>query len=331
MGQNYYGVFARPRKQRSVDYAGNYVWGTGINRIHAYRQPTGRPQNYNEPLSDLDKRTLAHMTGEPGFIETGPPWGYQPEDLAGLDVFANPEVAIQGYYYPPGDGPYPGGDEHPNIDTGIGWTNRATIPDNQSRPWQAGPRQRSWLRSQKWAGSPRGGATTAGGQPTYQNSNEIPTETVSEGWINKGSTGGLIESPEFNSQPAPTHQVFVNTSMVQRHRMLNNDRAVARGQDEPRESIPSRIVGPKVKVYSGEDPDSNRAYDMFPYQAEAIPRPFHYRTFGGGPQNYTKNNEQYERRAIQRTPAPDAGLGIPDTQFSEQTDDGYTADDQGWY
>jgi hypothetical protein len=323
MGQNYYGVFARPRKQRSVDYAGNYVWGTGINRIHAYRQPTGRPQNYNEPLSDLDKRTLAHMTGDPGFIETGPPWGYQEEDLAGLDVFANPDVAIHGYAQED--------DQHTNWGDGLGFTDRATIPDNQSRPWQDPPGQRRWLRSQKYAGGPRGGATNAGPQPTYQNSNELPTETVSEGWINKGVTGGLIDSQEYDAEPAPTHQAFIQTSMVQRHRMLNNDRAVQRGQDEPRESIASRIVGPKIKTYSGEEVDSNRHYDMTPYEADAIPRPFKYRTFGTGPQKYTQNNMQYERIAMQRTPAPDAGLGEPDTELDTQTDGGYTSDDQGWF
>jgi hypothetical protein len=323
MGQNYYGVFARPRRQRSVDYAGNYVWGTGINPIHAHRGDTGRPQNFNEPLSDLDKRTMAHMTGDPGFIETGPPWGYQQDDLAGLDAFADPELAIMGYAQEP--------DSHPNWGENNGFQFRDQIPADQSRPWQAPPAQRRWLRSQKYAGNMRGAATDAGPQPTYQNSNELPTETVSEGWINKGVTGGLLESPENAAEPAPTHQAFIQTSMVQRHRQLNNDRALARGTDEPRESIASRIVGMKVKTYSGEDPDSDRAYDMFPYQAEAIPRPFKYRTFGGGPQGYNLNNEQYLRTALQRTPPPDAGLGIPDTEIDTQSDNGYTADDQGWF
>lgn len=322
MGQNYYGVFARPRRQRSVDYAGNYVWGTGINKIHAYRSPTGRPQNYNEPLSDLDKRTLAHMVGDPGFIETGPPWGYQQDDLAGLDAFANPDIALHGYAEEP--------DQHANWGEEAGFSYRDSIPANQSRPWQAPAAQRRWLRSQKYAGTYRGAAPDAGPQPTYQNSNELPTETVSEGWINKGVTGGLLDSHENDSEPAPTHQAFIQTSMVQRHRMLNNDRATLRGTDDARESIPSRIVGMKIKTYSGEDVDSPRHYDMTPYEANPIPRPFQYRTFGAGPQGYALENEQYERTALQRTPAPDAGLGEPDSQLDAQTDGGYTSDDQGW-
>jgi hypothetical protein len=333
MGQNYYSLWGR-RRQRNVNYAGNFVWGTGINPIHAHRSPTGRPQNYREPLSDLDKRTLAALSGDPGFIETGPPWGVQPGDLAGLDTFADPQVAVEGYYYPAGDGLYPQGDEHTDWGDGPGFSDRANIPPDQSRPWQAPPSQRRWLRSQKWAGSPRGAATTAYASSTYQNSSEIPNETVSEGWINKGVTGGLLNSPENAAEPADVKQVFVQTSMVQRNRTLNNDRAVMRGQDEPRESIHSRLAGPKIKTYSGEDENSNRHYDMTPREAQVIPRPFRYRSFGRGPQGYALNNEQYLRTSMQRTPPSDPGLGTPDLQMgnpNEAVEAGYTDDDQGWF
>jgi hypothetical protein len=115
------------------------------------------------------------------------------------------------------------------------------------------------------------------------------------------------------------------TSMQQRYAVRNNNLAVKRGTDEPRTDIGSRTAGQKLKTYSGEIPGSNRHYDMFPYQADQIPRPFHYRTAGTGYQQWMEANQWWQVQPVRRTPPPDPSMGIPET--GEDQNFGYTAED----
>jgi len=311
MGLAYSGAFMANYRIVTEPYADATKWGTGINPVHFYNEnpPRGGPN----PRDDALITKAAEAWGPPGFIEQGPDFGYNPEDLAGLDVFNDPNAAIQGFPFNP-DGHPPWGTDTPDI--------RGTIDRASSHPWGVSGGFKNMLRAIR--GGPHSdnlyrNVTTAG----------IPTETVSEGWLNKPASG-MGDGKVADAQPSADAQIFVKTSMVQRYREQNNQRAVARNTDESRTPIGSRVVPMKLKAYSGEQPDSDRAYDMFPYQIDDIPRPFYYRTAGTGPQEYMKVNHQYVIDALQRTPPPDASMGTPDTELGN-TDYGYEPEDMGFY
>ena len=334
MGQPVTGAWAR-KYQGAVPYVGAAKWGTGINQVHYHRGDTGRPYNAKLDHGGMDN-IPAHLADTQDFIEYGAPWGYNPEDLAGLDVFADPNEALNGvgifddHAHPNweqynndmdgtyGDPPTGGAPGPVNPQTPI---TRADIPSFASRPWGMPQRVYEALRSIR-AG--QGDGDTPGPRGT---SSEIPTETVNQGWLNKPASGmeeGYI--PDDNVLTSDPAQYERQTSMQQRHQTLNNERAMQRGADDPRTSIPSRIAPMKLKVYSGEE----RHYDMFPYQMDDIPRPFSYRTAGTGPQEYMVSNEQRQRNAMQRTPPPDASMGTPDTELSGD-EYGYVNEDMGYY
>jgi hypothetical protein len=245
------------------------------------------------------------------FIELGSPWGYQPEDIAGLDVFqlSSEEENRRGIEFHPGD--WPDWSET-TVQT------RANVDPREQPPWGTPGLQTTALL--------RYGARDDDSEASEQ----IPTETVSEGWVNKPASGmkhGQSGDEVVTSDPS---QYEVQTSMTQRHKTLNNDRALLRGTDDPRESIASRITPMKLKLYSGQQ----RHYDMFPYQIEDKPRPFWYRTAGTGRQFEMAPNEMYVIEPIQRTPPPDPTLGPPEETLSDPnytTAFGYTEEDQGWY
>jgi hypothetical protein len=315
MGLPISGAWSR-KYQRQVPYADARVWGTGINPVHALRGDPGRPYHANLDANDMGFRTKAEFVTSPDFIQTRAPWGYDPDDIAGLDVFADPEAAVVGIPFdqdgwPSWDGGIQDGQSTP--------VNRASIATWEQRPLGASGRFRNFIRGI------RGGA--------HDNdrwvSNQVPTETVSEGWINKAASGmDMGEVPDDNVLPPSEAQLYRGTSMQQRYLQLNNDRSLERGTDQPRTSIPSRLAPMKLKVYSGEE----RHYDMFPYQGDVIPRPFYYRTAGTGPEEYLRSNDQYPRTALQRTPPPDPSMGTPDTELSANDPAyGYSEEDIGYY
>lgn len=331
MGEPVTGAWSR-KFQAQVPYVGAMRWGTGINQVHAYRAPTGRPMNSKLDASGIE-HIPAHFAASEDFIEYEAPWGYQPEDIAGLDVFADPNAALNGIQvvndpdWPEWQNsefqntgganiPSAGGSPAPDgFQTGFV---RANVRPDTYHPWGIGRMALTLLHSMR-AGQH---------DEDYKVSNEIPTETVNEGWINKAASGMEEgEIPDDNVMPSSTAQYERNTSMQQRHQMLNNDRAMERGADEPRTSIASRIAPMKLKVYSGEE----RHYDMFPYQIDDIPRPFTYRTAGTGPAEYLETNEQWLRTPLQRTPPPDPSMGIPDTELSDISQYGYSGEDTGYY
>lgn len=298
MGLAYSGNWARSR-QRTVPYAGAAVWGTGVHPVHAQRGPNGRVFDNRAPMpSDLDDRTKA-ATGGPGFVQ-GPDLGYDHRDLGGLDVFADQQVAVYGYAF----------DQDGLPDWSADDEKSALRTTNQRVPWNAFGMEKQALRARREG--PQNG-------PYRGISSQIPTETVSEGWLNKAKDGIVPDA-----HPADDAQVFVQTSMVQRYKSQDNRRAVQRDTDDERTPIESRVTGMKTKHYS----EGERDYDMFPRQHTVTPRPFWFRTMGLGPLGY-QVNDQHQRNALQRTPPPDFSMGTPDTELS---DGGYTTEDnQGWY
>lgn len=327
MGEPVTGAWAR-KYQAQVPYVDARRWGTGINPVHAYRGYTGRPQNSKLNANEMGVPDGVHPASigdtQPGFVEYGAPWGYSPEDIAGADVYSSAAI----YGIPTvDDGSYP--EWEGGVQTGQSTpVNRATVKRAQYHPWGISQRARTALHSL------RAGA--------YDDdrwvSNQIPTETVNEGWINKAASG-MDEGtyPDDYTQPPDDSQLWVQTSEVQRTKEMVNTRAIQRDTDDARTPIASRLAPMKLKVYSGQEPfvpnqsDTYRAYDMFPYQMDDVPRPFYYRTAGTGPQDYLTSNDQFNRQGLQRTPPPDPSMGTPDTQLSDNSEYGYSQEDTGYY
>lgn len=289
------------KRINTVPYTGAAVWGTGINPVHQFygsdaARIAGRTGTQGSAGYGPGEKTPP-FAASPDFVQTGEPWGYQPEDLAGLDVFADPEVAIHGIYF----------DQD-------GW------PDWTEQTPQT--RANTDLRAIYPVGAPGLVADTVRGvrygprDDDSEVSNEIPTETVSEGWENK------LRGQEDLAQVSDPAQYERQTSMQQRFAVRNNRHAVQRGTDAARTPIGSREAGQKIKPFSGEQ----RHYDMFPFQQDVILRPFSYRTAGVGRAEWMRPNEMFVASPLTRTPPPDPAMGPEDFTLSDQF--GYTGEDQ---
>jgi hypothetical protein len=293
-----------------VDNATN-VWGTGINPVHAVYgegppiRVGGRPDSTSGIAPAVGGDTLAPVTspaeGIAGYTEFPPAdYGYQPEDLAGLDVFASPQAATEGIAFIQ-DG-WPAWNQTTE-------TTRARADFREIYPVGSPGIIANKIRTLRYG--PR--------DEDSEVSNVIPTETISEGWTNK-NRGEIADA-----RPSDDSQIFVQTSMTQRYQRRNNRLSVLRATDEERWEIDSRTGGQKLKTYSGEVVDSNRYYDMTPFQQDQINRPFRYRVAGTGYQTWLEANETYQIDPIRRTPPADPALGV--AEASDTTDYGYTAED----
>lgn len=266
-----------------------------------------------------------------GYIQHEDSWGVAPDDIAGLDVYSGFAITGIPFYndswrdwlnedVPQDDFP-PGGYSVDNMNVPnagapapvhntprmrgvVGWPNDYPL----GSPGIVREYMRGMRRGERDADS--------------EVSNQVPTETVSEGWENKPASGmgdGVI--PDAN--PAADSQVFVQTSMTQRYKETDNNRALSRSTDEPRTGIMSRVAPMKLKYFS----EGQRHYDMTPKRQDDIPRAFWYRTAGTGRQAEMLPNEQWYVRGIQRVPPPDAGLGQEETSIEGD----YTPEDVGWW
>jgi hypothetical protein len=315
------------KRYYTAPFSGAEKWGTGINPVHQfYGESTDPARVYGRPAATGNTQAGGYgdtrqsfgktppYAASADYIETGAPWGYQPEDIAGLDVFQLSDFAANRH----------GMDivndtDHPNLGTGEGF--------NEPNRTQAGRyRVPLGVPGRFTSGRIRAGQWDA----DFEVSDQVPTETVSEGWINKLASGFDIGQSADDVVPSDPAQYERQTSMQQRHKTLNNDRAILRGTDEARTSIGSRIVPMKVKVYSG----GQRHYDMFPFQIDDMPRPFWYRRAATGRPWELRPNEMYVTEPLQRTPPPDPSLGPPETSLSDPNYEpayGYTSEDQGWF
>lgn len=302
----------------TAPFSGAEKWGTGINPIHQYYGEQDDPLRvYGRPVDKNPFETPQHSPGKiapfeasPDFINTAEPWGYQPEDIAGLDVFQ-----LSGYEENRHGMDVVNDTDHPNWDTP---TDNRSDATRYRVPLDIPGRETS-------------GRLRAGQEDADEHvSDQVPTETVSEGWVNKPASGfGIGESGDnvIVSDPA---QYERQTSMQQRNAVQDNERAQMRMTDDPREPISSRFAPMKLKLYSGQQ----RHYDMFPYQIDDMPRPFWFRRAGTGRREELLPNEMYVIEPIQRTPPPDPSLGPPEESLNDPNYEdhfGYTNEDQGWY
>lgn len=128
---------------------------------------------------------------------------------------------------------------------------------------------------------------------------QIPSQTVSEGWVNK-EHGSVLDSK--TSDPS---QYERQTSMQQRDAIRTNSAAVVRATDGERTDIPSRITGMKVKEFSG----GQRHEDMTPWVQDIWHRVFRVRTAGTADPTQMATNEMYVSVPMTRTIPPDVDQG----------------------
>lgn len=144
---------------------------------------------------------------------------------------------------------------------------------------------------------------------------QIPTETVSEGWLNK-PTGKAADS-----RTSDVSTVLVQTSDVQRYKERAGSQSSGRAS-EYNAGIASRVVGQKVKVYS----TGERSYDMQPQQQHTRIRGWWSRTAGTGNAAQMEANSQRERSPFTRQPPPPPNTG-PTPGIDNPSDYGYSDED----
>lgn len=265
-----------------VPQASAAVWGTGYNPVHAVYGSAPRPG-----VSIRHGEVIPPFEGVSHDLIPEEFWGYTSEDFQGAGYFVRDDR--------------PGWDVAPE-------DNPSRYSTDGQPPWNAnGPANTRFRSTMNGAFSKFRGKLP---RATYQ----VPTETVSEGWVNK------VQGRAANAVVSDPSQYEMQTSMTQRYRARNNDHSVERSTDDPRSHINSRVTGQIVKVYSQGDRD----FDMFPFQQTAERRrDFYYRTAGTGIQSQMLPNETYDIQAIERTPPDDPYIGPQDTSMVY----GYTPED----
>jgi hypothetical protein len=269
-------------------YTGAQRWGTGVNPVHeVYGE--GPPLRVTGRLPGPDDPSEG-PSSVPSEIITPFEYGYTMDDIAALTPIGMPP----------------------------GW-------DGETEEWRStAGNHPAWAEE----GEPFRAMSESGldiPNPTPEIWSGIalqsfPTETVSEGWLNKES--GTV-SVARTSDPG---QYEMQTSMQQVNPPAgrNNDAAVARGTDSPRFNILTRLTGKKIKPWS----QGERNEDMFPYQQDVILRPFQYRTAGTADPNMMIPNSMYVNDPIQRDVPPDPNLGPEETSLNVYSlEAGYTSED----
>ena len=276
------GIWANRYAQPSANAR---VWGTGINPVH---------YQYGSP--NLRLHPVRPMEGLPQGEE--PSWQPHegPADTHDYEYTELPNT-VEGIYY----------------DDRQGWD---VAPEDRIARYSTGiqPSYNAPGRVNNWFRNVMGGArrTFRGAQ---SNDYMIPSETVSEGWLNKPRNGEVARG-----KPSDPEQYERQTSMQQRFATRNNRLSQLRATDADRHPIGSRVQRQRIPVYSGQE----RHVDMFPYQqTPERERAFFFRTAGTGYTEWMAANEKLDVAAVERTPPPDPYIGQQDTQIQY----GYTTED----
>ena len=277
------------RERFSVPYAGPQVWGTGYNVVHMdYGSPPDRLGTINPREGEVNVTPPSASVPEDLALDKG--WGYTLEDTLGSGLYHN--------------------DDRPRLGDQPEWE------DVRSHTGDQPPYNASGAAKTRFRAMMSGAYSTWRGKLPRANY-MIPSETVSEGWVNKP------QGRPANAVVSDPSQYEMQTSMTQRYRARDNSAAVARGTDDDRSHINSRVTGQRLKEYS----QGERLYDMFPKQQSSgdpnMWRTFYYRTFGTGYSDQMEPNATWDVNAVERTPPPDPYIGQQDTAI----DYGYTPED----
>jgi hypothetical protein len=279
--------------------SGALKWGTGVNPIHgiatmgqALRQSEiVHPYGPGQPAPPVPVELV-----DPGVASD---YDYIEEEYAS---------AIWGY------GPETGTSERPGL--GSEGDNTTTTPVSRSDsddfpPWGPTGKTNPW--------GPTGGQIPAGANlrakskggliPRYLKLG-IQQNTVADGWMNKAVSG--VE----DSQVSDPSQYEMQTSMTQRDKVRQGSQAQPGRASEFLAPIasPRPTWGQRMKIWSGTP--RGRHYDMYPFQAEEIIRPFRDRSAGTGYAEWLAANEatNYMVSPLERVPVPDPSAGNPTPQ-----------------
>ncbi len=281
---------AQNTSSNAQDYSGALKWGTGINPVHLVKwegEPLRTTGRDPGPDDPSDK-----PSDVPAVLVGPDIYGYTMEDIASLSGNFTP--------FTPAVGDEIESRRAENYSDLPDW---GVIPEDNARQ-DFGLEQE--LARPLWDGI----ALVS-----------FPTETVTEGWDNK-LTGKIAAAR--TSDPI---QYEMQTSMQQVDPPAgrNNGAALARGTDDPRANIMTRLTGQKIKPWS----TGERLADMFPYQQLMGVRPFWYRQAATGNPAQLEPNEMYVSNPIERVVPPDPDLGTQETQIDPSY--GYTQEDGIYY
>jgi hypothetical protein len=268
------------------DYSGALKWGTGINPVHSI-PGSGPPARSTGRLPGPDTPSDKPSQVPAGLVGTDT-YGYTMDDIASLSGNFTP-------FTPP-----------------YGTDTTALRADNWSGmpPWGTDPTDAERVEF---------GLEPELAEPLWKGIaiKSFPTETVTEGWENK------IAGKVLAARTSDPGQYERQTSMQQVNppEGRNNDAAVARGTDDARFNVMTRLTGMKIKPWS----QGQRNEDMFPYQQLLGVRPFWYRSAATGNPAQLEPNEMYVSEPIERIVPPDPDLGAEETGISANY--GYTDED----
>lgn len=272
-----------------VSQRGATVWGTGVNQVHYYY---GSPDVRLSPISQREDEYTPAFQGVPDTIVAADMWGYQPED----SMYTGMEY-----------------DNRPNW----GQVTTEVRADTGNQPAWVAPGYVNNVFRSMFGGAHRlfRGVSQAFSPVQYV----VPSETVSEGWLNKP------QGDPANAVVSSQDQLERQTSMQQRYQTRTNAAALDRNTDEPRAPIDSKVTGQHLKVYSGGE----RHYDMEPKEQNDIPRPFWYRNAGTGRATDMVPNTMWSITPLQRIPPPEPAIGPAETDITAEY--GYTSEDGQFY
>jgi hypothetical protein len=258
-------------------------WGHGVNPIHAI--PTGGPPLRSGPVN------TGTGPGEPGNtlnqsmvdIGTITDWEYVDEE------FANSE--LWGY------GEETGTADRPSYGT-----------ETEEFRGRSSPNFPSAMVNRGLPGGTNYRAEIHGAENMNATKTGEKEETVGEGWENKET--GVVENAKVSSESQYERQ----TSMQQRDQVREGSQRGGGSASEFEAPIGSHrpTWGQRIKPWSGY----RRHYDMYPFQAEQIDRPFLGRQPGTGYVEWMRANEAFNYMVppMQRQPVPDpyGGFPVPD-------------------
>lgn len=281
------------------DYAGALKWGTGASDVYAQfgeGPPTGITGRFDSPgviAPAGTGRAYDPYREVPSELLSDEEWGYTPEDMT-PGTFADFMET-----------------DFPN------WTQRPEVTRDTSGVF---PPPTLLARPNGPSGKYFHTIHQPGMLEDAITPHSYPTETVTEGWEHKEH--GEVLTAEVSD----TAQYERQTSMQQVDPPAgrNNDLAVARGTDDPRFYIRTRLTGMKIKPWS----EGQRLADMFPYQQDLILRPFWFRNASTGRVEWLVPNEFQEMTPLQRTPPTEPDYGPNESTGADKPPDyGYAPED----
>jgi hypothetical protein len=262
--------------------SGALKWGTGINPVHSV-YGEGPPLRSSEVPTGYGPG-MPHGTVPPEILDPGPDvdYNYLEED------WADP---AWGY------GPDTGTSDRAPLGESTEVSRSSTTP--AWPPW--GPVKGGMPSGSNIRARDHGGALTRLLKLGYK------SETVNDGWENKDVSG------VDNARVSDPSQYEMQTSMTQRDKVREGSQAQPGRASEYTAPIGSSrpTWGQRMKLWSGTP--NGRHYDMFPYQADEIIRPWRVRSAAAGPVGWLAANEAYNYQldALERQPVPDPYSGNP--------------------